>query len=376
MRSADDTISCRLIAPTLALIALLGHAAAAQEGAQKPPSLVAWSVPLPAAPIYPPVLAGDRVFVALLPGMVAAFAAGDGREVWRADLRPDAPIAVDDQRVFVSAGDAVHALGASDGAVLWRAPTGKVTVRPVAKEGWVVVSSGATLRALRATDGSSVWTQEVRYLQQPPAILGNWLIAGTADGIIRSHDLRTGAEGWARRLGGAPTEPLVFGDRIYVGASDKRFYCLDALTGEFHWAPIRVGASMPMAAVADTERVYLVAVDNLVRAYNLRDGALKWQKGVPFRPFDGPVLAAGSLVLAGPVPDVRRLRPADGEALPPLTFPDQLAAAAAISEAPDGLRVVGLTGSLTDTWKLTLVRPAAAPAAKGTPDLKVGPGVR
>ncbi len=322
--------------------------------------------------MYAPVLAGDRIFVALLPGMVAAFAVDDGREVWRADLRPDAPIAFDSDRVFVSAGEAVHALSASDGAVLWRAPAGKVTVRPVAKEGWVVVTTEGTLRALRAADGSSVWTQELKYLQQPPAILGNWLIAGTADGFIRSHDLRTGAAGWTRQRGGAPAEPLVFNDRIYVGASDKRFYCIDAVTGELQWAPIRVGASMPTAAVADSERVYLVAVDNLVRAYDLRDGALKWQKGVPFRPFEGPVLAAGSLVLAGPVPDVRRMRPADGQPLPPLTFPDQLAAAAAIAESSDGLRVVGLTGSLTDTWKLTLVRPAAPPDAKA-PDLKVGP---
>jgi outer membrane protein assembly factor BamB len=362
VRSADDTISCRLIAPTLALVALLALPAAAQDVAPKPApptptSAVAWSVALPAPPMYPPVMIGDRIFVALLPGMVAAYAADDGRELWRADLRPDAPIAVDEERVFVSAGEAIHALSTRDGTVLWRTPSGKVTVRPVAREGWVVVSSEGTLRALRAADGSEVWTQGVKYVQQPPAILGNWLIAGTADGFIRSHDLRTGAELWTQRIGGVPAEPLVFADRVYVGASDKRFYCLDALTGEFEWAPIRVGASMPMAAVADADRVYLVAVDNLVRAYDLRTGALKWQKGVPYRPFDGPVLAAGSVVLAGPVPDVRRMQPANGDPLPPLTFPDQLAAAAAIADAPDGLRVVGLTGSLEDTWKLTLVTP-------------------
>jgi outer membrane protein assembly factor BamB len=366
VRSAHDTISCRLIAATLALSALLCQAPSAQEAVQKPPSSVLWSVALPAAPMYPPVLSGERIFVAHLPGMVAAYAVADGRELWRADLRPDAPIAVDDDRVFVSAGEAIHALRASDGTTLWRAPSGTVTVRPVAREGWVVVSSGDSLRALRATDGSAVWTRDVKYVEQPPAILGNSLIVGTADGFIGSRDLRTGEEGWRRQIGGSPAEPIVFGDRIYVGASDKRFYCLDALDGEFLWSPIRVGASMPMRAVADTERVYVVALDNLVRAYDLRNGALKWQKGVPFRPFEGPVLAADSLVIAGPVPAVRRMRPADGGALPSVTFPEQLAAAAAIADGAEGLRAVGLTGSLQNTWKLTLVSSTAAPAAPAT----------
>ena len=319
---------------------------------------------LPAAPIYPPVLAGTRIFVAHRPGTVAAYAAADGRELWRADLRPDAPIAVDGERVFVSAGEAIHALAAADGAVLWRVPSGSVSVRPVAREGWVVVAAEGTLLALRAADGSSVWKHDVKYVRQPPAVLGNSLIVGTADGFIRAHDLRTGEETWTRQIGGVPAEPLVFGDRVYVGADDRRFYCLDALTGEFVWSPFRVGASMPMRAVADSERVYVVALDNLVRAFDLRNGALKWQKGVPFRPFDGPVLAGSSVVIAGPVPDVRRMQLGAGEPLPPLTFPERLAAAPAVDQTAEGLRIVGLTGSLTNAWKLTLVTTATAPAAK------------
>jgi outer membrane protein assembly factor BamB len=367
VRSADNTISCRLIAPVLALTALLCQLASAQEAAQKPAASVAWSVSLPAAPMYPPVLAGELIFVAHLPGSLAAYAVSDGREVWRADLRPDAPIAVDGDRVFVSAGEAIHALAAADGTVLWRAPSGTVTVRPVAKEGWVVVSSEARLQALRAADGSSVWTRDLQYVRQPPAVLGNSLIVGTADGFIRAHDLRTGEESWSRQIGGVPAEPLVFADRVYVGADDRHFYCLDALTGEFEWSPFRVGASMPMRAVADADRVYLVGLDNLVRAFDLRNGSLKWQKGVPFRPFDGPALAGGSLLIAGPVPDVRRMQPGAGAPLPPLTFPERLAAAPAIAETAEGLRIAGLTGSLKDTWKLTLLTTAVSP------DLKVGP---
>lgn len=312
--------------------------------------------------MYPPVLAGDAVLVAQMPGLVAAYALTDGKERWRTDLRPEAPLVVDDERVIVSSGDAIHALRVSDGALLWRAPSGPVTIRPVVKDGWVVVASGTTVRTLRATDGSSVWVRDVPYVRHAPAITGNTLIVGTADGFVAAHDLRTGEPAWRTQLGGAPAEPLVARDRIYVGASDRNFYCLDALTGRLEWPFFRIGASMPMRAAADDRRVYVVALDNMVRAFDLNDGELKWQKGVPFRPYDGPVLASGVLLVGGPVPDVRRLQPADGSPLASLTFPDKLMAAPAIAEGPDGLRVAALTGNLKEAWMLSLiVAPGAAP---------------
>ena len=321
----------------------------------KPASTLVWSIPLQAAPMFPPVIAGDRVFVAHLPGLVAAFAVADGRELWRVDLRPDAPLVIDDDRVLVSSGEAIHALRASDGAALWRAPAGTVTVRPIAREGWVVVTAAGTLRALRAADGSSVWTRDVAHLRQPPAISGNTLYAGYADGWLRSHDLRTGEIGWERRLGGSPSEPLVFGDRIYFGATDRRFYSVRVHDGEFDWEPYRIGAAIPTKAAADGDRVYFVAHDNLVRAHDAGHGALKWQHGLPFRVFDGPVLVGDLVAVAGDVADVRLLRAADGGTVPPMTFPEPLAAAPGISSADGTLRLAGVTGSLKEAWKLSLL---------------------
>ena len=314
--------------------------------------------------MFPPVIAGDRVFVAHLPGLVSAFAVADGAKLWSADLRPEAPLLVDGDRVLVSAGEAIHAHRASDGAVLWRAPTGTVTVRPIAREGWVVATADGKLTALRAEDGTSVWTRDVAYLRQPPAISGNTLIAAYADGWIRSHDLRTGEVGWQTRIGGSPAEPLVNGDRIYFGASDRHFYSIKLADGVIDWA-FRIGASLPMKAAADAERVYFVGFDNLVRAHEAGDGGMKWQRGVPFRPFEGPVLAGEFVLIAGDVADVRILRAVNGEPVAPMTFPERLAAAPGISAENGTIRAVGVTGSLEEAWKLSLITRA--------PDLKVVP---
>jgi outer membrane protein assembly factor BamB len=367
VRSASNTISCRYIVPILALTALLHHATFAQDVAPQPTSSVAWSVELPAAPMFPPVIAGDRVYVAHLPGLVSVHAIDDGRVLWRADLRPDAPIVVDEDPVLVAAGEAMHALRAADGAALWRVPSGAVTVRPVAKEGWVVVTAAGKLLALRAADGSTVWTRDVPHLRRSPAISGNTVIVAAADGWIRLHDLRTGEVTWERRVGGAPAEPLVVNDRIYFGASDRNFYCIDALNGEILWH-YRIGAAMPTKAASDGDRVYHVALDNLVRAHDASDGHLEWQQGVPFRPFAGPALAGGLVLIAGPVPGIRPFRPANGGAAPVLSFPVQLAAAPGIGEGPAGIRIVAVSGSLKEAWKLSLITPetpkAEGPAAK------------
>ena len=314
--------------------------------------------------MFPPVIAGDRVFVAHLPGFVSAFAAADGAKLWSVELRPDAPLVVDGERLLVSAGEAIHAHRASDGVVLWRAPSGTVTVRPIAREGWVVVTADGKLSALRGEDGTSVWTRKVAYLRQSPAISGNTLIAATADGWVRSHDLRTGEVAWETRIGGSPAEPLVNGDRIYFGASDRRFYAIKLADGVIDWA-FRIGASLPMRAESDGERVYFVGFDNLVRAHEAGDGGMKWQRGVPFRPFEGPVLVAGFVAIAGDVADVRLMRAVDGEPVAPMSFPERLAAAPGISAENGTIRAVGVTGSLEETWKLSLVVRA--------PDLKVGP---
>ena len=56
---------------------------------------------------------------------------------------------MDGDRLFVAAGEAVHAFSVADGSVLWRTPTGALTAPPLAKDGWVIASSATKLFAIR-----------------------------------------------------------------------------------------------------------------------------------------------------------------------------------------------------------------------------------
>ena len=243
-------------------------------------------MPIPAAPSTPPLISGERVFVSSLPGLVSAHDIKDGRELWRDTVNPDQPIVGDGERVFIAGNESVQALQVSDRSVAWRTSTGTVTAPLVVKEGWVIVASAVRMLALRATDGSIVWQREHTLQRDRGTIDGNTLFAPLANGRLQAIDLANGATRWERAFGGVPAEPLVVGDRLYVGTSDKHFYCLKTSTGEEDWK-FHVGASMRGRAATDGKRVFFVALDNLVRALSRGSGSLQLATGSAFSPVRG-----------------------------------------------------------------------------------------
>lgn len=325
----------------------------------EPRPVLAWTVPLPAAPIVAPLVVADHVVVAYLPGTVAAYRRSDGTEIWRIALAPDQPLIADGGLVFVAADEAIHAVRLADGAVAWRAPAGTVTAPLVAREGWLVISTHAALTARRGADGSTLWSVEAAAQTEPAAIAGDVLFVPLGDGRLVARDLQTGAVRWERRLGGAPGEPLVFGDEIFVGAADKSFYSLDAATGEIDWR-VRIGATIRGRASADVSRVYFAALDNLVRAVDRSHGAIRWHQGVPFRPVAGPVAAGGIVWIAGPQRELRKFAAEGGTPLGPVSFPGELSAPPGLFEGTDGLVFAVITGDLQESWKLSLIVPGPA----------------
>jgi outer membrane protein assembly factor BamB len=322
------------------------------------PSMIAWTVTLPAAPAVSPIIAGDTVVVSYLPGIVAGLSREDGRELWRVDLTPEQPLVADGSTVFVAAGEALHAIRLSDGSTAWHSPSGTLTAPPVVKEGWLLAATKGKLTARRAADGSEVWTVDSGVQREPAAISGDVLFISLAGGSLVARDLPTGRIRWERRLAGDPAEPLVFGDDVFVGASDKAFYCVDAKSGEVEW-PMRIGATIRGRAAADNERVYFVALDNLVRAVDRTDGAVRWHTPVPFRPVVGPIVAGGSVFIAGSSGELRILLGSSGASAGAVTFPDRLALAPGALETKDGIVFAAVTGSLQESWKVSLTLPMA-----------------
>jgi outer membrane protein assembly factor BamB len=104
---------------------------------------VLWRAPTDGGEVFSaPVLTDDLVVVTTMAAEAIAFAAADGRELWRyrSEIRSaTSPILVDGRVVLATAGIVV-ALDAS-GAVLWRISVGDATTEPCAGAGLIVVGT-------------------------------------------------------------------------------------------------------------------------------------------------------------------------------------------------------------------------------------------
>ena len=372
MPSVRTTISCRLFAPLLTLAALLAAGTVAtgavDDRTRTLPTVVKWSVALAAAPAAPPLLAGDQIYVALQSGIVAAHRTSDGAEAWRRDIRSDAPLAFDSGRVFIASGDAIYALNA-DGSPAWHADAGALTAPMLAQDGWIVAAAKDQLSAFRAADGSVVWRRAIDVTHVRPSIEGDNLYVSLEDGRVLALNLTTGKQRWEQRLGGAATDVLPFPDHVYVGSADKYFYCLRTGDGAIEWHQ-RIGAMLRGKPAADEARVYVVALDNLLRAFDRGTGSASWSpRAVPFRPTAGPVVFGDAIAVAGTTNEIRAFDAATGQPAGQLTLPESLATLPAYAHAPDAPLIVAVTGGLDQKWTLSLAVPAppAVPAQRLEP---------
>ena len=324
---------------------------------QPVPGVERWSTVVgPSAPTIPPVMTDRHVFALLPPAAVAAYRLQDGVELWRVELTPVHPLVAGEGRVFVSAGDAIHALDGDTGALAWRQPTGALTAPPLVHEGWIVTVSAGEVVARRAADGTAVWRQPGGAQHLRPTIEGDTLYLPLAEPKVVALDLTTGEKKWERTFGGAPSEIAALAGRVYVGTADKDFYCLDADDGEDEWRhKLAVLIGRP---VLDSERVYVVAMDNVIRAFDWVDGALKWQAGLPFRPSAAPVLFGTSVVAPGATSDLRTFDAVTGKTGRTIAFPAALATPLSIQASEKGPLALTVTGAVDVAYKLSIWEPS------------------
>ncbi len=345
------------------------QAPAAKEAAQALPAEVRWSVAVSVRPAAPPAVGGDRILLPLQSGVVVAYRANDGGEAWRVDLRADQPIAVEGDRVFVASGEAIHALALENAEVLWRAPTGTLTAPLLAQDGWIIAASAAGLAAFRSTDGVKIWQRETGVQHARATIEGDNLYVPLDDGRLLALDLRTGTDRWVHQFripkppaaGPHPpgvSEVLAFPDRLFVGAADRTFYCLKASDGTLEWR-FRIGAVLRGQPVSDGRRIFITAMDNVVRAFDRRTGELLWHPSVPFRPTTGPVLHGTTVLVPGAAAEIRGFDVA-GRPAGQIKLEEALAIPPVFAAAPGGPVLAAVTGSLNGQWKLLLVEESRA----------------
>lgn len=253
-----------------------------------------WSAAFETPPAAPAGFDEVAAYVPLTGGELVAVDLERGDIRWKVELTTAFTPVTGDGLVFAAGDRLVIAFDQRTGRTVWRTPVdAELAMAPLWDSGWLLVSTAAgDVLALRAEDGKIVWREKLSSkLSLPPALADDRLYIVLEDGGVEALELATGKRVWRSPLRQTVISLAAFNDQLIVGTRENWLNSLDPKRGRVRWA-FRIGSDVRGAAVADDERIYFVAMDNLVRAVDRDNGNLEWMKPLPFRPAGGPLRAA------------------------------------------------------------------------------------
>ncbi|WP_246162121.1 PQQ-like beta-propeller repeat protein [Roseovarius faecimaris] len=297
-----------------------------------------------------PVVADGRVFTLDAEARVSAVSTS-GELLWTRDLVPtndsgqDATgggLALGDGKLFISSGfGLMTALDPATGNEIWQQnlrATG--SGKPTVKDGLVYLVAGDDVAWALDTDTGRI---EWRLSASPdiqnviggpaPAVTDKYVIFAFGSGEIQGAFRKGGLRLWdsqvagqrrgfsAARIGDITSDPVVVGDRIYVGTHSGRTVALNIGNGERIWT----ATDGPLNTVWPADNsVFLINDRNELLRLNAEDGTRVWSKTLSFftknRPRQqteifghyGPIIAGGNLIVVSNDGLMRLYDPATG----------------------------------------------------------------
>ena len=301
------------------------------------PAKPGWQLLLTSPPSAGGVMDEDRVYIPLESQQVIALERSTGKTLWLVDVESAWPPVAAAGVVFIAASDEIHALDAASGARRWRVPIASPLVAPMAfSAGYLLVPMAPDqVTALRTADGAVAWT---RALGGPGGTM--WITADNAGiyitvvpGRVVALSPADGRIKWDRAVAGVMTTPAIARERIIVGDVDNdRFYALDAGNGKERW-PWDAGGD-PVGAAAEKDLVFLVALDNTVKAVKRGNGHQQWRKTLTTRPMSAPYAVGGTVLVVGERPALAAFAAKTGAAMGSYEAPTRLRGAPLVDPAP------------------------------------------
>ena len=296
-----------------------------------------------------PVVADGRVFTIDTMGVVRAFDATNGGQVWSTRFGDAGPnrgalfgggVAFDGGRVYATNGlGYVAALDATNGGIVWTVrPGGPLRGEPSVADGNVyVMSQDNQLYSLKASDGATNWNStaalEIAGVSgaAAPSVGQGTVVAGFSSGELNAYRYENGRMVWqdalartsistsVASLSDIDADAVIEGGAVYAVGQGGRMVALDLFTGQRIWELNFAGISTPWVAgdwlFAVNDRAQLVAIARAT-------GKIKWINQLPrYRDmkdkkgpisYVGPVLAGDRLILAGSNGALINVNPTDG----------------------------------------------------------------
>lgn len=250
-----------------------------------------------------PTLAGGKVYVGTLEGVVYSLDRATGRELWRKSLggaivgRP----VVAGERLLVGAGRKLYALDLGTSQLLWPEPfttQARIWASPVVGGDKVFVASmDHSIYAVDVATGKFIWgfpTQGALFA--PPVLEADRLYVGSFDGGLYAVETNQGQPAWPQPFlagGWLWTQPLFSEGNIIAGTLDNKVYAIDAGGGGVVWE--RPFDSGPTTAAAAEGRLILGFRDGQVLGLDAATGQQRWQFNAR-SPVQPELLVLGGLV--------------------------------------------------------------------------------
>jgi len=322
-------------------------------------------VALDAQPAAPAAFDAASAYLPLKGGRLVAVDLATGRVRWTNDLATTWAPGVDAGLLVVAGDELLTAFDTATGRPKWRVPVaGGFSAPPRVTGGWVVaVSRDGAVLTIRADDGGVLWTRPMGSAASArPEATPDGVYVPLSDNRVVALDLKTGEPRWERLLGGRPGDLLVLDDQIFVGADDKFFYSIKTDKGGVKWKQ-RVGGRPAGPAVVDAKRVYYVALDNILWAFDRGNGGRKWYEPLPVRPSGGPLVVGELVVVAGVAAEVFAHRADTGVLAGKSSSPADLASASQLvpSDVPALTSIALVTRAGVFMLLARRVEPAPSP---------------
>lgn len=348
-----------------------GDSAAAKKPAPPPPLFpleAAWSFSLKTPLTVWPAYDESSMYVALSNGELVALSmtANSATQRWAVpNIEATFPLAADGQRVYAATDDAVHALEASKGTSLWHHPAGgRLSTAPVARAGWLILAlDTGDVRALRGESGDEVWKLPLGApVKSEPLIDGNRLYLTPENNRIVAVDLISGKVLWDRDMGAIVNSVAAFQDGVYVGTTGRMFYALADRDGQQRWK-WRIGNDAVGRSLFTDTRVYVIFMDNSIRAFGLDNGGQRWRQPLDFRAHAGALRIEETIVVVGLSPVLRGYRTDTGKPAGNFTLPvgPQAQVAAPLRFVQGGYFLDDLIVTVTQEGDIVAARRKAAP---------------
>ena len=296
-----------------------------------------------------PVVGDGKLFVMDTLGVLRAFNADTGHELWKTsfDIPADTSsvfgggASYDDGVVYITTGlGEVAALDAEKGKIKWRVkPRGPLRGSPAVGYGSVIVmTQDNPIAALNAADGATQWNESGSLAQTgvfgvaAPAVAQGTIVAGYSSGELVAYRYENGRQLWNDALARTSiatsvsiltdidADPIIDNGRVYALGQGGRMAAYELVTGQRVWELNLAGISTPAIA---GEWIFALTDEDKLLCITKGSGKVRWLSQLPRWHvikkkkgdilWTGPVLAGNRLWVASSEGDIATASVDDGK---------------------------------------------------------------